>query len=203
MKIILARFALPLVGALGALVDLPSLRRLERRLRLAVLRHENLFEWRAEVARSSGVKIGKDCLLFTTEFSTEPYLIEIGDHVVIGSGTQLITHDGGTWVFDDLDNLANSMNVYGRIKIGNNVFIGMECIILCNVEIGDNCVIGAGSVVRSDIPPNSVAAGNPAKVVLPLSMYETLVQASDRMMRHHPWDETKHAEIKKKFGAAG
>ena len=53
----------------------------------------------------------------------------------------------------------------GGIFIGNNVWIGANCCILPNVHIGDNCVIGAGSVVTKDIPSNSVAAGNPAKVI--------------------------------------
>lgn len=53
----------------------------------------------------------------------------------------------------------------GKIIIGNNVFIGFGSIILPNCKIGDNVVIGAGSVVTRDIPSNSVAAGNPCRVV--------------------------------------
>ena len=60
----------------------------------------------------------------------------------------------------------NSMYEYGLpIKIGNNVWIGGNTVILPNVTIGDNCVIGAGSVVTKDIPPNVVAAGNPCKII--------------------------------------
>jgi acetyltransferase-like isoleucine patch superfamily enzyme len=51
------------------------------------------------------------------------------------------------------------------IHIGDNVWIGIGCIILKGVTIGDNCVIGAGSVVTKDIPSNSFAAGNPAAVI--------------------------------------
>ena len=50
------------------------------------------------------------------------------------------------------------------VIIGSNCWIGGGAIILPGVTIGDNCVIGAGSVVNRDIPPNSLAAGNPAKV---------------------------------------
>ena len=49
--------------------------------------------------------------------------------------------------------------------MGNNVFIGTNCIILLNTKIGNNCIIGAGSVVRGQFPDNSVIIGNPAKVV--------------------------------------
>ncbi len=51
------------------------------------------------------------------------------------------------------------------VKIGNNVFIGVNSIILKGTEIGDNSVIGAGSVVAGIIPPNVIAAGNPCKVI--------------------------------------
>ena len=51
------------------------------------------------------------------------------------------------------------------IKIGNNVWLGGNVVILPGVTIGDGCVIGAGSVVTKDIAPNSVACGNPCKVI--------------------------------------
>lgn len=55
---------------------------------------------------------------------------------------------------------------YARpITVGNNVWIGGNVCVLPGVTIGDNCVIGAGSVVVKDIPANSVAAGNPCKVI--------------------------------------
>lgn len=53
----------------------------------------------------------------------------------------------------------------GTPTIGNNVFIGTNCVILGDIKIGDNVVIGACSFVNSDIPSNSMAAGNPAKVL--------------------------------------
>lgn len=59
------------------------------------------------------------------------------------------------------------------IKIGNNVWIGAQASILPGVTIGDNCVIGAGSVVTKDIPANTVAAGNPCRVIRDLSPEET------------------------------
>ena len=62
------------------------------------------------------------------------------------------------------ENIAGSLPVY----IGNNVFIGMGATILMGADIGDNCIIGAGSVVKGTIPPNSVVAGNPARVICKL-----------------------------------
>lgn len=54
---------------------------------------------------------------------------------------------------------------YGKVKIGDNVFIGVKSVIMPGVTIGDNVIIGAMSLVTKDIPSNSVAIGQPAKVV--------------------------------------
>ena len=51
------------------------------------------------------------------------------------------------------------------VRIGNNVFIGAKTTVLPNVKIGNNVVIGAGSIVTNDIPDNSLAVGNPARVI--------------------------------------
>ena len=55
--------------------------------------------------------------------------------------------------------------VLGPIKIGNNVWFGVNVVVLPGVEIGDNTVIGAGSVVTKDLPKNVVAVGNPCRVL--------------------------------------
>lgn len=122
-------------------------------------------------AQKGGVIIGNDCtILGRPDWGSEPYLIEIGDNVRITSGVQFVTHDGGVHV------IRNAMaqpkaDVFGKIKIGNNVFIGLRSIIMPNVTIGDNVVIGAGSIVTRDIPSNSVCCGVPARKVRTLEEY--------------------------------
>ena len=113
------------------------------------------------------MRIGSQCLINNVNFSTEPYLVEIGDHVAIAAGTDFITHDGAVWCFRE--EIRNA-DVFGSIKIGNNVFIGNNCTILPNTSVGDNSIVGAGSVVRGQFPENSVIVGNPAKVVLTMSL---------------------------------
>ncbi|MBN2350552.1 MAG: acyltransferase [Bacteroidales bacterium] len=120
-----------------------------------------------------GVKIGKDCYIDNASFSTEPYLIEIGDHVAISSRCSLVTHDGGVWIF--LDEYPK-MDLFGKIKIGNNTFLGTEAVILPNTTIGNNCLIGAGAVVRGNIPDNSVVIGNPGKVIMNVKSFKILVK---------------------------
>lgn len=63
------------------------------------------------------------------------------------------------------------VNSSGSVTIGNNIYFGADCTVLKGVSIGDNCIIGAGSVVTKSIPPNSVAVGNPCKVIYSLDEY--------------------------------
>jgi acetyltransferase-like isoleucine patch superfamily enzyme len=162
------------------------------------LYRKDIFEWRLEKARSWGVKIGKDCLIFSMEFSTEPYLIEIGDHVVISSGTQFITHDGSVWLLRDQ---YPDIGVFGRIKVGSNTFIGINCIILPNTEIGSNCIIGAGAAVRGKVPDDSVVLGNPGKVVMKTSMMQKfLLSNKNRLDTKLLTTEEKDNMVKRHFG---
>lgn len=86
------------------------------------------------------------------------WLINIGNDVTIAPRVHILAHDAST-------KSALGYTRIGLVDIGNNVFIGASTTVLPGVRIGDNVVIGAGSVVSKDIPANSVAAGNPAKVI--------------------------------------
>jgi acetyltransferase-like isoleucine patch superfamily enzyme len=148
--------------------------------------------------RKQGMKIGEGCRLDTMSFSSEPYLIEIGNHVAVAAGTQIITHDGAIWCFRDEIEYAD---IFGKIKIGNNVFIGNNCTILPNTIIGDNCIIGAGSVVRGKFSENSVIVGNPAKVVLKMSFQKFLYLQNPGLLRTQNLTDFKKSKIiKKHFG---
>lgn len=111
-------------------------------------------------AKKLGVKVGSHCRLLSASFSTEPYLIEIGEHVTITAHVQFITHDGGVWVFR---RTYPDIDLFGRIKIGDNVFIGVHAIILPGTMIGNNSIVAAGAVVKGVFEDNSIIAGIPAK----------------------------------------
>ena len=90
--------------------------------------------------------------------------IEIGDQTLIGPHTGLYT---ACHALDPQERLDEKE--YGRpIIIGRNVWVGGHCVILAGVTIGDNSVIGAGSVVTKDVPENVIAYGNPCRVIKPL-----------------------------------
>ena len=83
-------------------------------------------------ARSIGVVVGERCRLIDIDsrtFSSEPYLISLGNHVTLTTGVRFITHDGGVWVFRDEN---PEIDVIAPIKIGNNVFVGNN-VIFCRV----------------------------------------------------------------------
>ena len=83
----------------------------------------------------------------------------------------LIFHDGSNIVPEHLGLSEKGARKYGRIRFGNNVFVGAKTIVLPNVDIGDNVIIGAGSLVTKSIPPNCVYAGVPAKKICDLDDY--------------------------------
>lgn len=117
------------------------------------------------------VKMGDGCIILdNVKFGSEPYLIELGNNVKVSSDVQFIPHDGGVHVLRNLGYLRNA-DKFGRIIVGDNVFIGLGSIIMPSVSIGNNVIIGAGSIVTKDIPDNSVACGVPAKVICTIEDY--------------------------------
>lgn len=128
-----------------------------------LLNHYRKTFWTGEkYARHLGVNIGKDCYISTKGFSTEPYLITIGNNVRIAKNVVFFTH-GGVWPFRS--KLGNDFDMFGKIQIGNNIHIGEGVFILPGVTIGDNCIIGAATVITKSIPDNSIVGGNPGKII--------------------------------------
>jgi acetyltransferase-like isoleucine patch superfamily enzyme len=149
-------------------------------------------QYRIRQLRRWGVKVGEDCLILNDSFDSEPYLIEIGNHVAIASGVRFITHDGGVWSFR---NKFPELDCFGKIKIGDNCFIGLDAIILPDTEIGNNCVVGAGSVVKGKIPDDSVVMGNPAKIIMKSSFLENLYTYNRNSMNTKLFDENEKRKI--------
>lgn len=123
--------------------------------------------------KEKGVAVGKNCRIFdpvnTSIDLQNPKIITIGDDVKITSGVKILTHDY-SWSVLSVKYEEMFGNV-GPITIGNNVFIGVNSVILKNTKIGDNVIIGAGSIVNGNIEGNSVYAGNPAKKIISLEKF--------------------------------
>ena len=116
-------------------------------------------------ARSLGVKVGEASrFVDNPTWGSEPYLISIGDHVLISGKVTFLNHDGATWVFREKGPYKDTYK-FGPIKIGNNCFIGFGATILPNVTIGDDCIIAAGSMVTKSVPAGEVWWGIPAHFI--------------------------------------
>jgi acetyltransferase-like isoleucine patch superfamily enzyme len=123
-------------------------------------------------------------------------MVSLGDNVYITAGVQFVTHDGGSLIlrreYPDLEWTA-------PISVGNDVYIGMRTMLMPGVTVGDRCVIGAGSVVTRDIPPNSVAVGVPARVIRTVDEYLSKMLAKSLKCGHLPANE-KAEVIKSIYG---
>ena len=137
-----------------------------------------------EIAIENGLTIGKnhniqDQVIFDCSHC---WLIDIGDNVTIAPRAYILCHDAST-------KRVLGYTKIGRVKIGNNVFIGANATILPGVTIGNDVVIGANSVVTKDIPANSVAVGNPCRVV---EKYKKYIDENKKMMNSVPIFDEKY-----------
>lgn len=117
------------------------------RLIVITVKHITLTKfYNMDIAKSARISFG------TKLDKTNPSGIHIGDETYIASGAIIFTHDF-------------ARNMHADTYIGKRCFIGANAIVMCGITIGDNVIIGSGSVVTKDIPSNCIAAGNPARIL--------------------------------------
>lgn len=139
--------------------------------------------WRARFHKMRGVNIGNNVYIgYDVIFDRlHPELITIGDYAEIGDRCILSAHTRGS---------LTTRNAYPRsmdpIKIGSGVSVNPGCIITQGVEIGENSIIGIGSVVSRDISPNSLALGFPARVVKKLDAEPSDSDAENYKLEDEP-----------------
>ena len=114
--------------------------------------------------KKKGVKVGTGCFISPCHISAvEGYLIEIGDYCRIAKEVEFFTH-GGIYGLQ-IKYKDPNLDYFGKIKIGNYVSIGEGSKIMPGVTIGNDVIIGAGSVVTKSIPDNCMVAGNPIRFI--------------------------------------
>ena len=130
--------------------------------------YKRLFWSLERQAKDAGVKMGNDNFIASRFWSSEPYLITVGSHCAITAGVKLFTH-GGSRV---LRNKYPKFDSFGKVTIGDYVYLGNNVLVMPGVKIGDNVLVAAGSVVTKSIPSGCVVAGNPARYVCSIEDYE-------------------------------
>lgn len=133
---------------------------------------QRLFLTKVQIARKQGVSIGENTSIQKVSFGSEPYLVSIGKNCQITDGVKFFTH-GGAHIFRQQ---CSRFDYFGKIIIGDNVYIGNNVLLMPGVTIGNNVMIGAGSVVSKSIPDNCVVAGVPARVIRDIDSYYNSIQ---------------------------
>ncbi|OHV46506.1 hypothetical protein CC117_00835 [Parafrankia colletiae] len=149
-------------------------------------------------ARRIGVRMGDRCCLIGVSgstFGSEPYLVRLGDHVVVAAEVRFVTHDGAVWVLRD-DHPES--DVVAPITVGSNVFIGLGALIMPGVTIGDDVVVGARALVNRDVPAGSVVAGMPARVVSSFAEFSARILAASVGTGLLP-EQEKHERLRELF----
>ncbi len=119
-------------------------------------------------ARHLGVNIGNGCLIATRRWSSEPYLISIGNNVQVTEDVWFHTHGGGNAIRAEVPDYDS----FGKITIHDWAYIGSGSHILPGVTIGEGALVAAGSIVTKSVPPHTVVGGNPARVICTVEEYK-------------------------------
>ena len=135
---------------------------------LAMRKHR----YTAKYARMLGVKVA-DNVRFTgvPDFSTEPWLVEIGERCLITQNVRFMTHDGSVNMVHRLGEEYKHILKFGKIIVDNDVFIGANTMVMPNVHIGAFSIIAACSCVTKDVPSGEVWGGVPAKRICSIKEY--------------------------------
>lgn len=141
-------------------------------------------------ARMIGVNLGQDCLVYRSiEWSSEPYLITIGNHVQLARGVAIHTHGGGNVIRRQIADFDS----FGKVIIKDWAYVGAHAQIMPGVVIGEGALVAAGSIVTKSVPDGMVVGGNPAKVICSVDDY------LERNIKYNLKTNGKAAKVKKQY----
>lgn len=131
--------------------------------------------------RKKGVQIGEHTVFFSPRTNVvddnRPYLLKIGSRCKITAGVTILAHDYSISVLRPVYHFITNDSTRQTV-IGDNVFLGINSVIMGGVKIGNNVIVATGAIVTKDVPDNSVVAGVPAKVICTLDDFYKKKKAS-------------------------
>ena len=95
--------------------------------------------------------VGENCYFQSNILPAEPFLVYLHDNVAISAGVRIVTHSALNTVFNHEEKTDQYLCRFGKVEIGNNVYVGADAIINYGVTIGDNCIVAAGAIVTKDV----------------------------------------------------
>lgn len=108
--------------------------------------------------------IGEKVYFYSRILPADPKLLKLGDNIVIATNVRFVNHDRADIMLSEIFG-KKYMKFYDCIEVGNNVFIGADVVVLPGVKIGENSIIGAGTVVTKDLPSGGIWGGAPARCI--------------------------------------
>lgn len=145
----------------------------------------------AELMHNIFPTMGENSRVGTPLTAVRPHMVKIGRNVIVMPGCLMmaaggITIEDGAMIAANVQLISNNHDLYERqiitckpIHIGKNAWIGAGATILPGVTVGDNAVVGAASVVTKDVAPDTIVAGNPAKLIKVIPPQSKCVERND------------------------
>ena len=168
-------------------------RALEKGIGVALWRRvakPSAYDWAEYLRRHGGFHaFGENCFILPDYVFPDPMLTAIGNNVWI-VGACVLGHDGSVVMLNRA--YGCKLDAVGPVIIKDDVFIGRGATILPGVTIGPRAIVGAGAVVSQDVPPNSVVAGNPARVIRTLDEHVARMQARTDS---YPWKDLIESRV--------
>ena len=148
-------------------------------------------------AKHIGVNLGERVHIYGgVRWSTEPWIITIGDDSHITNEVNFVTHDGATLIFRKQ---TPDLELTKPIVIGKNCYIGTRATIMPGVTLGDNCIVAAGAIVTHSFPDNCVLGGVPARLIKTSQEYYEKAKLNSLHLGHLHYKE-KDLALKKYYG---
>jgi maltose O-acetyltransferase len=184
-----------LIFKIQKLINAERLRKLQNRLKFCG--KDVVIDSSCQIIVPEEMEIGDNSSIssFTTVFAT--FGVKIGSNCLISSNCGISSYNHIQVSLNRIKDKAEDSRFSRRVIIGNNVWIGMNSCILPGVEIGDNSIIGSGSVVTKSVPANEIWVGNPARYIKTLkfeSLSKNFFEQND--ISHHTNLQSRSAPIK-------